>query len=197
MQPGDDRQVGSPKREQDRSCVLRRERFLSPRPQHDTRSLAAIVGGVVGSLGGLALVLLAIYLVCRRRARAIQPPPQIGFDSAYGDKSTYGDPASMTHAQMVALSYQGQQAGGSPLERGRQTPLVPYFSPQGEAASSFDSPVRAGTAPELVRPSDSEKRGSATGNSGLRPRRCRWTSPPTTAERPRHPLRTSYLTLRG
>ncbi|POY75078.1 hypothetical protein BMF94_1707 [Rhodotorula taiwanensis] len=112
--------------------------------------IGPIVGGVVGSLGGFALVLLAIYLVCRRRARAIQPPPQIGFDSAYGDKSTYGDPASMTHAQMVALSYQGQQAGGSPLECGRQTPLVPYFSPQGEAASSFDSPVRAGTAPELM-----------------------------------------------
>ncbi|GAA5983809.1 hypothetical protein JCM10908_005935 [Rhodotorula pacifica] len=135
-----------------------------------------IVGGVVGGLAGLALLILTSYFFLRRRARSIHRPPPIGFDypgGVEGDKSGYysGHP-SPSHAQMVALNYQGYGAptatdGGSnsPImnRTGGQTPLVPYFSPhelrsQGVASSSSNAaPSTIGIAPEPMGPdSDSE-----------------------------------------
>ncbi|GJN90950.1 hypothetical protein Rhopal_003964-T1 [Rhodotorula paludigena] len=106
----------------------------------------SIAGGVVGGLGGLALLILVIYLYFRYRARALAPPPPDG-EKPYDPQ--YAEMGGPTYAQMVALNYAGsaseQQAQGGPQQ---------FAKPSGFAAEAMPatpprSPNHGGTPSEF------------------------------------------------
>lgn len=111
---------------------------------------AAIAGGVVGGLLALALLGLAIYLCLRRRrARSNQPPPLAG-----GLNADKGSPP-MTHAQMVALKYQGYPSAGmgtTPTAAEESLNYSPVSGkPNGEIATvPYVSQKELQRAPKLV-----------------------------------------------
>ena len=124
---------------------------------------------MVGGLAALALLGLTIYLCLRRRRRARSVQPPLFFGDHNADK---GSPP-MTHAQMVALNYQGYPSAGgtgaapTPEESSNHSPVaskpsgqippVPYVS-QKELQRAPPNAVCLPLIPFLVKKQKNKKK---------------------------------------
>ncbi|KAG0662106.1 hypothetical protein C6P46_003499 [Rhodotorula mucilaginosa] len=139
----------------------------------DENNAGPIAGGVVGGLAALALLGLTIYLCLRRRRRARSVQPPLFFGDHNADK---GSPP-MTHAQMVALNYQGYPSAGgtgaapTPEESSNHSPVaskpsgqippVPYVS-QKELQRAPPNATAPGSVSSSVSPPSGEEVGTAS-----------------------------------